>query len=99
MNRETCRDVPELAGVGTAKLQQGLQEYGQILKQPCWSRLAGPDSLVRAPLTNRRVCRAGFDDRQVVLIGSQAVDGQRLRNLGSRHSRTGPSHSSQKDAV
>lgn len=41
MNRETCRDVPELAGVGTAKLQQGLQEYGQILKQPCC-----PDSLV-----------------------------------------------------
>ena len=50
MNRETCRDVPELAGVGTVELQQGLQEYGQILKQPCcpdslvparWSRLTG----------------------------------------------------------
>ena len=94
MNRETCRDVPGLAGVGTAELQQGLQEYGQILKQPCCS-----DSLARAPLTIRRVCRSGFDGRQVALIGSQAVDGQRLRNLVSRRPRTGPSHSSQKDAV
>ena len=99
MNRETCRDVPELAGVGTAELQQGLQEYGQILKQPCCSDSLTRAPLVRAPLTIRRVCRSGFDGRQVVLIGSQAVDGQRLRNLGSRHSRTGPSHSSQKDAV
>ena len=94
MNRETCRDVPGLAGVGTAELQQGLQEYGQILKQPCC-----PDSLVRASLTKRQVCRSGFDGRQAVLISSQAVDGQRLRNLGSRRPRTGPSHSSQKDAV
>ena len=35
MIRETCRDVPELAGVGTAEPQQGLKKYGQILKQPC----------------------------------------------------------------